>query len=101
MGTLKWIQQWYFEQCDDDWENQFGICIETLDNPGWSVKVSLENTDVKDKTFENINIERTENDWIHCKIEYDKEGNDTHFFGNGGPMNLGEILDVFKLWIEK
>ena len=40
-------------------------------------------------------------DWIHCKIDYDKEGNDSHFFGNGGPMNLGEILDTFKLWVEK
>ncbi len=47
MGTLKWIQQWYYEQCDDDWEHQFGIFIETIDNPGWSVKISIENTDVK------------------------------------------------------
>lgn len=35
------------------------------------------------------------------KLTTTMKGNDTHFFGNGGPMNLGEILDIFKLWAEK
>jgi hypothetical protein len=34
-GTLTWLQAWYAEQCDGDWEHQFGVSVETLDNPGW------------------------------------------------------------------
>jgi hypothetical protein len=67
MGTLKWIQKWYFEQCNGDWEHGYGIRIDTVDNPGWSVMISVEDTDVRDKPFESVNIERTETDWIYCK----------------------------------
>jgi hypothetical protein len=41
MNSLEWLQQWYLDQCDDEWEHQFGVVIETLDNPGWLVKNDL------------------------------------------------------------
>lgn len=44
MDSIKWIQKWFFEQCNGDWEHGDGIQIETLDNPGWSVSISIENT---------------------------------------------------------
>ncbi|MFD5854011.1 Imm53 family immunity protein [Cytobacillus pseudoceanisediminis] len=53
---MKWIQQWYVAHCDGDWEHEYGIAIETLDNPGRSVKISVDNTDLKDKPLENIVI---------------------------------------------
>lgn len=101
METLKWIQTWFFEQCDGDWEHGYGIQIETLDNPGWRVFISMENTNMKGKLFESINIERTETDWIHCKTEDDHEKDGFYFAAYGGPKNLEEILVVFKGWIEK
>jgi hypothetical protein len=101
MGTLSWIQKWYFEQCDGDWEHGYGIRIETIDNPGWSVIICVENTDVQDKLFEIVNIERHENDWVHCKIDYDKQRDGLQFYGYGGPENLGEILEIFKAWVER
>ncbi|MDJ0333558.1 immunity 53 family protein [Planococcus sp. S3-L1] len=101
METLKWIQQWFFEQCDGDWEHGYGIQFETLDNPGWSVKVSVENTNVQEKFFESITIERSEDDWIHCKTDYVQDRGDFCFLGYGGPENLEEILTVFKEWVEE
>jgi hypothetical protein len=31
---LPWLQGWYATQCDGDWEHEYGVSIETLDNPG-------------------------------------------------------------------
>jgi len=33
-NLLQFLQEWYLEQCNGDWEHEFGIKIETLDNPG-------------------------------------------------------------------
>lgn len=101
METLKWIQKWFFEQCDGDWEHGYGIQLETIDNPGWSVKIRVENTNVQEKLFKSVTIERTEMDWIHCKTDYDQERDGFYFVAYGGPENLEEILAVFKAWVEQ
>ncbi|MDZ5472348.1 immunity 53 family protein [Bacillus sp. 31A1R] len=101
METLKWLQQWYFEQCNGDWEHGFGVRIETIDNPGWSIMISVEDTDVRNKPFESIDIERTETDWLYCKTDFGQELDSFHFVGYGGPENLEEILNVFKVWVER
>ncbi|MCK0473240.1 immunity 53 family protein [Halalkalibacter sp. APA_J-10(15)] len=100
MGTLNWVERWYSSQCNGDWEHEFGVRIETLDNPGWSVTISIENTDLRYKSFETVNIERDTNNWLHCKIDYHKERDGYHFFGYGGSGNLEEILNTFKEWAE-
>lgn len=92
MSTLKWLENWYFQQCDGDWEHGYGVKIDTLDNPGWSVKINLEGTELEDKSFNTLELEKTEEDWIHCRI---KEG---WFEGFGGAFNLEDILSVFKDW---
>lgn len=94
MDSLIWLQKWYLKECNGDWEHNYGIRIETLDNPGWSVKINLIDTDLEDESFNKVAIERHENDWIFCKTNEESE-----FLGYGGPENLGEILDVFKAWV--
>ena len=32
-SMMGFLQSWYQSQCDGDWEHEFGIRIETLDNP--------------------------------------------------------------------
>src|SRR5690348_1300611 len=53
MEIIEWIQAWYLDQCDGHWEHQYGMVIETLDNPGWSIRVELEGTDyaIPDETW--------------------------------------------------
>jgi hypothetical protein len=82
------IQNWFAEQCNGDWEHTYGIEIESLDNPGWSVKIDLNYTDFQASKFilENIN---DENDWISIKIE------DDIFKGYGDPHKLELILQIF------
>ena len=92
IAALEWIQQWYAENCDGDWEHSYGVSITTLDNPGWSVTINLEGTDLEDKPFVNISIDKSKDDWIRCKVK------DTKFFGDGGPRNLTEMLQIFINW---
>ncbi|MEM8505284.1 MAG: immunity 53 family protein [Cyanobacteria bacterium P01_D01_bin.1] len=86
------IQDWYSAQCDEDWEHSFGITIETLDNPGWAVKIDLEGTLLEAKEFHKIAKEETEDSWLVCKVEGKK------FVGYGDPSRLEEVLLLFLQW---
>lgn len=39
MDVFQWLQEWYIQNCDGDWEHCYGIKIGTLDNPGWSIDI--------------------------------------------------------------
>lgn len=95
MDNMKWLLTWFHNQCDGDWEHANGIQIGTLDNPGWFLKVSLEDTELEGYYFNFIEVERSENNWYHCMVE------DNIFKGYGGPFNLPEILKIFRTWAEQ
>jgi len=89
------MQSWYEQRCDGDWEHQYGIKIETLDNPGWVLTVDLAETDLEGASFDEVIIERSDRDWVRCRREQ------MTFRGYGGPSNLDEILTVFLRWSEQ
>lgn len=95
MNILKWIQNWYLQNCDENWEHCYGVNISTLDNPGWMVDIDLTDTSLENKEFKVVDIERSELDWIYCNVS------DNTFHGNGGSNNLEEILTVFQNWVEE
>jgi len=37
MDPFEFIQSWYRDQVNGEWEHTSGVTIETLDNPGWMV----------------------------------------------------------------
>lgn len=43
---IQWLQNWYSSNCDGDWEHDYGITIETIDNPGWNIKIDVVAVDV-------------------------------------------------------
>ncbi len=92
MDALQSIMNWYEEQCDGDWEHQYGIKIETLDNPGWTIQIDVADTELEGRGFQKIKAERAEADWIHCKLE------NNVFSGACGPKNLIELLEIFRKW---
>lgn len=95
MNNLEWLQSFYLQQCDGDWEHTYGIKIDTLDNPGWLLRINLRETYLEDREFAAVEIERTENDWIHCHIK------DQSFVIACGPKNLTEGIEVFRKWVEE
>ena len=94
MTALDKLTSWYSAQCNGDWEHSYGISIDTLDNPGWLVKVDLTETDLETRIFIPVlrGESETEHDWIHCNVELGK------FIGAGGSGNLSEIIEVFIAW---
>jgi len=87
--VLKRLQDWYANQCNGDWEHQFGIKIETVDNPGWTVEIDLIETKWQDTVFAELRTKKDDSDWIICF----KRG--SHFVGSGDPSKLREILAYF------
>jgi Immunity protein 53 len=94
MSPLRALEVWYARSCDGDWEHSFGVTIETLDNPGWAVRIDLAETALAGRSFEAVRIDRAPDDWLHCAVEADV------FKGYGGPGNLHEILDAFARWAQ-
>lgn len=94
MNIIARLQQWYADQCDRHWEHAYGIKLVTLDNPGWSITISLEGTTLEGKTFEKVSIERARTDWLSCRVEKEQ------FLADGGPANLEEMLLIFLDWAQ-
>lgn len=90
METLSWIQGWFKSHCNGNWEHSYGIKIETLDNPGWQVKIDLEGTDLEGTVTPYELIEKSDNDWYGYKIQ------DSVFHAAGDPDKLGVLLELFR-----
>jgi Immunity protein 53 len=90
VDTLTWLQTWFRSQCDGQWEHHEGITIESLDNPGWSVIISLAGTVATERLAIEGKAHRSEDDWLVFDVK------DGKFQGFCGPGNLSELLEVFR-----
>jgi hypothetical protein len=95
MTSLERLEEWYSSNCNGDWEHQYGIVIDSLDNPGWRITIDLTGTKGENKTLDRMKIERTGNDWLQYWIENRK------FNAACGPQNLSEIIGIFCDWFDK
>jgi len=98
VDAIQKIQDWFISQCDGKWEHQKGISIESCDNPGWSVKIDIRDTQLQDRVFIVISRNIASDghpvgpDWIHCHIE------NLIWNGAGDASKLEEILEAFCEW---
>ena len=92
--TLRRLQDWYVSNCRSDWAQSHGVRIENISNPGWTLTVDLEGTQPQDAVFEEISVERVDDDssWYVCK----REG--LTIKGYCEPRNLEELLTAFLEW---
>ncbi|WP_329274579.1 immunity 53 family protein [Streptomyces sp. NBC_00691] len=91
-NVLDWLQSWYGSQCDGDWEHEWGVAIDTLDNPGWTVKIDLAGTDLADREYPQRRVMRSEHDWVVVRTS------EKAFHIACGPGNLTEALTLFRAW---
>ena len=112
MNEIDRLQKWYQSQCNGDWEQQHGISITSCDNPGWWVKIDIENTPLESKSFSplerNVSSEQMSriakgiepdmcnrgSDWMLCEVK------DKIFDGAGDTGKLQTILEAFLIWAE-
>lgn len=92
-SALAKLQQWFSGHCNGDWEHNWRVKIGSLDNPGWSLEVNLENSFEAPLTMSRFQIERTPDDW--CSAWLDGQV----FNGACGPMNLEELIGRFLEWV--
>lgn len=90
--SLAKLASWYSSNCDGEWEHEFGIIIETLDNPGWSIKIDFAGTNHHaDDVPWSLN-EHSDLDWFGFKIE------DGTYSASGDPSKLEFLIyQFFKL----
>lgn len=89
MDILDQIVEWYDRQTNGDWEHQYGVSIENIDNPGWSVRIDLKETELEGREIDWVAIDRSDEDWVHYRVESNV------FQGACGAKNLKELLGVF------
>ena len=94
-GAYTWLQAWFATQCNGDWEHGQGITIETLDNPGWQVRIDLRYSTITRRDFARLETYRTEHDWVVAWVDEDS------YHAACGPLNLGEALFLFRVWVEE
>jgi hypothetical protein len=94
-AVLAWLQRWYQSQCDGQWEHSYGVRIDTLDNPGWSVEIDLTGTTLQSGSMQPVVRQGGADDWIRCEVK------DRKFIGHGDPTKLLEILTAFQEWAER
>ncbi|RFM25826.1 immunity 53 family protein [Deminuibacter soli] len=93
-NIIDWISSWMVSQCDGDWEHEYGIKIETLDNPGWLIKIDLTDTELENWDFDGGLVEKNDDDWYTYKVE------DKCFTGVGDLFKLEFLLGKFKELVE-
>ncbi|WP_373652475.1 immunity 53 family protein [Schlesneria sp. DSM 10557] len=89
------LVKWYHTHCNGDWEQKYGIKLETLDNPGWQLTVDLIHTDLQGRELTRISEGCSPDGhprsprWIHCGIQ------NNQFQGACSPSQLERLLQIF------
>jgi hypothetical protein len=91
---IQWLQQWYTDNCNGQWEHSYGIAIGTINNPGWAVSIDLTNTILDGVTIADDFYETSASDWMGYSIA------NNVFEGVGDPSKLERIIAVFKEILE-
>ncbi|MGH2342674.1 Imm53 family immunity protein [Segnochrobactraceae bacterium EtOH-i3] len=95
-NPLAGLVEWCASQNEDYLEIGFGVRIEQLDNPGWSLSIDLKYTNLLDRELIEKKIDRTDLDWIVARKQR-RDG--TVFYESfGGLGNLEEMLSLFLKW---
>lgn len=92
MNRFTQLQTWYLSHCNGEWEHTCGVKIDSLDNPGWWVKIDLIGTELEHIEFSPRSEHRSEADWLNCEVE------DRVFKGAGDAAKLEIIPGVFLDW---
>jgi len=93
MEALRQLQDWYRDRCDGDWEQAYGLTIETIDQPGWRVEIDVEETPAERLELAPVRERRGPDDWFEIRLE------NNVFHATGGPGNLADIVARFLAWI--
>ncbi|MFY1048502.1 immunity 53 family protein [Chryseobacterium sp. GP-SGM7] len=90
---INWLQKWFNEQIDGNWEHEAVLKIETIDNPGWSLEVNLVQGSIPSTEWKLFEV--SDDNWVGYKFE------DNTFHASGDPNKLSLLIGMFKELVEK
>jgi hypothetical protein len=94
-SPLQRLADWYSRRCNGDWEHTYGITIETVDNPGFSLSIELLDTYLQDVPFqEKKEFSESPTRWMICQRD------ERSFRGAGAPGRLDDMIEEFLRWAE-
>jgi Immunity protein 53 len=88
------LQAWFAAHCDGNWEQEYGVTIETVEEPGWELRVDLVGTRLEGTVLGRQAVARAAEDW--CEMWCDGYT----FYAVGGPHDLDELLRSFVSFAE-
>jgi hypothetical protein len=86
---LDYLSHWFASHCDGDWEHEVGIKIATLDNPGWSLNIRIEDTELWGVVVDWTRVDEDDDSWLHWR------STGSMFEARCGPRDLGRALEAF------
>lgn len=102
--NLSWLTSWYLAECNEDWEHTYGVKIDTLDNPGWTVVIDLRDTNPEGRVFEKVSVGEPAtdlNEWRRLGSWWVADVSGGRFEAACGPLDLGNATGVFRSWVER
>lgn len=90
MNAFEFLANWYQEHCNGDWEHQYGVRIDTIDNPGWQVQIDLAETQFENLIIDYQLVEKGEHDWFCYSVK------DKLFRAAGDPQKLETLISKFR-----
>lgn len=100
--NLNWLTTWYVRECNNDWEHSYGVKIDTLDNPGWTIEIDLRETILEGRTFESKQgeIAKDLDEWREQGSWWTAKADGVRFKAACGPTDLSAVIGVFREWTE-
>lgn|SRR6185503_768421 len=92
--NITWLMNWYSAQCNDDWEHQYGVHIDTLDNPGWLIDIDLSETALETQIYSTVDNLKADASWWYCTVEKNQ------WRARCGPNDLTTVIGLFRDWAE-
>ena len=89
MNNLEWLQWYYFDLCNGDWEHTYGIRIEAVEE-GWTLNIDITDTIFQDFEYNGIKKEN-----YHCWVE------NRVFKGRGSKNTLDLMIGEFRQWMQQ
>ncbi|RYY43074.1 MAG: hypothetical protein EOP59_08675 [Sphingomonadales bacterium] len=99
---LAWLTRWYLAECNSDWEHSYGVKIDTLDNPGWTLKIDLRETSLEGRPFARCAYGEPSSDleeWNQLGSWWVAEVQGDLFQAACGPLDLPAVIGVFRDWV--
>jgi hypothetical protein len=101
--SIAWQMQWYLSQCDGDWEHSYGVKIDNVDNPGWTLTVDLRDTSLEHRPFARIEHGEPAEDleeWRRTGSRWVADVKGNCLDGASGPLDLPALTNLFRNWAE-